>query len=109
MLCCRPRRSSFTRAAHDASAIAIPLFLILATSDNSPRRVRRSLEALIAHVRQPHASNRIVICLASLRHTLLSRRSSAAFVAHVDSALPSALVRNRLATIDCTRRSRRCS
>jgi hypothetical protein len=109
MLFCRPRRSSFTRAPHDASAIAIPLFLIRATSDDSARRVCRSVKALIAHVRQPHASSRIVICLASLQHSLLSRRSSAAFVAHVVSAPPSALSHKRLATADCTRRSLRCS
>jgi hypothetical protein len=109
LLCCRPRRSSFTRAAHNASAIAIPLFLILATSDESARRARRSVKALIAHVLQPHASSRIVICLASLRHTLLSRRSSAALVAHVVTAPPSALSHKRLAAADCTRRSLRCS
>jgi hypothetical protein len=109
MLFCRPRRSSFTRAAHDASAIAIPLFLILATSDDSARRPCRSAKAFIAHVRQPHASSRIVMCLASLQHRLLSRPSSAALVAHVASAAPSALSRKRLATAACARRSLRCS
>jgi hypothetical protein len=108
-LFCRPRRSSFTRQAHDASAIAIPPFLILATSDDSARRVCRAVRALIAHVRQPHASSRIVICLASLQHSRLSRRSSAALVAHVVTAPPSALSHKRLAAADCTRRSLRCS
>jgi hypothetical protein len=109
LLCCRPRLSSFTRAAHDASAIAIPLFLILATSDDSARRACRSAKAFIAHVRQPHASSRIVMCLASLQHSLLSRPSSAAFVTHVASAAPSALSRRRLATAACAWRSLRCS